>query len=282
MKEANARQRYVFIAGLHRTGTSLLAQMLGAHPDVATISGSPAPEDEGCYLQGAIPHTAMHGRPGHYATDPAQHHIEGSRFDRLETRERLAADWDCWFDQGGTWRLEKSPVNLTRMRLYQQLFPLSQFIVIVRHPEVMAAALRKWSDQTPAELASYGLDAYDVVADDVPYLHAVCVIRYEDLVRAPETVRAGLFAFLDLADHTGGLHVRDGNADYACDRPVPQDLAARLAKWGYAPGGRVEPFTPIVRHPLRAIREGTERMLLASQPAKLEKRKKEQKANIRQ
>tara|TARA_R110002051_G_scaffold120827_1_gene194012 strand:- start:5974 stop:6279 length:306 start_codon:yes stop_codon:yes gene_type:complete len=75
-------------------------------------------QNEGIYLQGAIPYTARHGMPIHFATDPAQHHIEGSHFDRLETQMRLERGWARYFTNA-PWRVEKSPVNLTRMRLHR-------------------------------------------------------------------------------------------------------------------------------------------------------------------
>jgi len=253
--------RFVFVAGLHRTGTSLLARILGAHPAVGGIEGAPAPENEGCYLQGAIPHTARDGRPGHYATDPHQHHTEASRWNTLETQQRMLSDWSQWLDRGKPWWLEKSPVNLTRMRLYQQLFPTSQFIVILRHPEMMAAALAKWVADRPETLIRYALDAYDTVAADLPYLHASLVIRYEDLVARPEGTRQALFAFLDLEDHDPGIGLRDGNADCRSAHRASGDLAERMHTWGYLPGGQVTGFTPRCAHPLRRIQETTERLL---------------------
>ena len=248
--------RFVCVAGLHRTGTSLTARILASHPSVSAIAGSRVPEDEGCYLQGAIPHTAKDGLPGHYATDPAQHHIEGSRYDTLETRNRLLADWSGWFDPAAPWWLEKSPVNLTRMRLLQQLLPRTHFIVILRHPQAMAAALAKWSDRDAGELVDYALDAYDKMAEDLAFLHAVVVLRYEDLVARPDAIRAGLLAFLELDDHDPGIAIRAGNADYRLAGEVRETQADRLARWGYAPGGGIESFEPVIRHPLRSVREG--------------------------
>ena len=248
--------RYVFVAGLHRTGTSLLARMLGDHPQIAAIEDAPVPENEGCYLQGAIPHTALSGRPGHFATDPAQHLIEGCIFDRLESRERIEADWARWFTPGGHWRVEKSPVNLTRMRLYQQLFPTCQFIIILRHPAAMAAALAKWVDDDPAQLIDYGLDAYDLIAQDLRYLHSALVIRYEDLVA--RDLRPALFAFLDLPVFTSpAIELRKGNADYDPLPAMRESQIERADKWGYGASGKVMPFEPIIRHPLRAVREAT-------------------------
>ncbi len=137
--------RYVFVAGLHRSGTSLVSRLLGGHPDVATIAGSGAPEEEGAYLQGAIPHTARSGIPGEFAFDPAQHLTEGGAYDTLEVRRRIRLDWAPWFDPARPWRLEKSPVNLLRTRLYQQLFPMAHFVLVVRHPLAVTRATAKWS-----------------------------------------------------------------------------------------------------------------------------------------
>ena len=275
--------RFVFVAGLHRTGTTLLARLIGSHPQVAAISATPVPENEGCYLQGAIPHTALHGRPGHYATAPEQHHTEASLYNTLETKDRLLADWRPWFAQDKPWWIEKSPVNLTRMRLYQQLFPTSQFIVILRHPQFMAAALAKWVDTDPQELVRYALDAYDRMANDITYLHSALVIRYEDLVADADRVRMSSFAFLSLADQPAGLEIMDGNRRYRVPDDLDEELAVRMQKWGYRAGGRCDPFEPICRHPLRDIREAvTSAMNLDRFIKSTPSEQKEQKANIRQ
>jgi len=277
------RSRFVFVAGLHRTGTSILSRILGSHPSISAIQDAPVPENEGCYLQGAIPHTARDGRPGHYATDPAQHHTESSRFNSLETQQRLLSDWAGWFDGAKPWWLEKSPVNLTRMRLYQQLFPTAQFIVILRHPQATAAALAKWVDADPVTLVRYVLDAYDLVRTDLPFLHAAHVIRYEDLVANPDQVRKSSFAFLLLDDFDAGIRLRDGNRDYDVSDLLDAKLAERMDRWGYRPGGETTQFDPICAHPLRTVREATLSFPNSHECAisKLAS-EKEQKANIRQ
>ena len=275
--------RFVFVAGLHRTGTTLLARIIGSHPQVAAISASSAPENEGCYLQGAIPHTALHGRPGHFATAPDEHHTEASAYNTLETKERLLADWRPWFAQDKPWWIEKSPVNLTRMRLYQQLFPSSQFVVVLRHPQVMAAALAKWVDTDPQELVRYALDAYDLMANDLAYLHSALVIRYEDLVADADAVRRSTFAFLSLADQPTGLEIMDGNRRYFLSDELDEELTIRMSQWGYRAGGQCDLFDPICRHPLRDIRQAVASAIKSERFIKsVPSERKEQKANIRQ
>lgn len=249
--------RYLFVGGLHRSGTSLTARLAATLPGMGAISGAPVPEQEGVYLQGAIPHTALHGAPGRFADDPAQHLIEGGPYDTLDIARRMRADWAPWFPPGTPWRVEKSPVNLLRMRLYQQLFPLSQFVVVVRDPRVVAMALGKWVDRDPGDLVAYWARAMALVAEDLRYLHAAMVVRYEDLVAAPDAQLRALAAFCDLpvAPDPGPLH--DGNTDYAVP---PMDLAGEvlrvMARYGYTPDG-LAPLPPDMapRHPLRAVRE---------------------------
>lgn len=246
--------RYVFVGGLHRSGTSLLARLIGAHPEVAAITGAPVPESEGCYLQGGIPHTAMHGRPMHFATDPAQHLIEGHPLDRLETRQRIEADWAPWFQPDRPWRVEKSPVNLTRMRLYQQLFPLSQFVVIMRHPEAVADAVGKWVSDPAPQLIDHWIAAHAQLAADLAWLHAVMVLRYEDLVADPDATLARVFAFLSLPPIPTAEPLRDGNAGPGRAR-LDRRQADAAAHWGYGPDLGRWPVALPLSHPLRAVRE---------------------------
>ena len=182
----------------------------------------------------------------------------------------MLADWSDWFEPTAPWWLEKSPVNLTRMRLYQQLFPTCQFVVILRHPQVMAAALAKWTERSPGELLDYGLDAYDRMREDFRWLHGAVVLRYEDLVARPDAVRRALFAFLSLDDVDPEIGVRDGNADYVCDAPIDHRQEQRLAQWGYRPGGETIPWQPLVAHPLRSVSEAVALELAATSPVQAE------------
>jgi hypothetical protein len=254
--------RYVFVCGLHRSGTSLVARMIADLPGVGAITGAAVPENEGAYLQGAIPHHALSGIPMHFATDPQQHMTEGHPLDRLETRQRLENDWGPWYPSSCRWRVEKSPVNLTRMRLLQQLFPMAHFVIVLRHPEAVAAAVAKWVDTPAPALIDHWLDAHDRVGQDLSYLHAASVVRYEDLVRNPARIRAGLAAFLDIAltDPSGEV-IRDGNKDYPNAPEISPSQVIRATVWGYGPQCRVDAtWPPLVRHPLREIREGVEKV----------------------
>ena len=242
--------RHVFVGGLHRSGTTLVADCLEAHPDIRGLSHAPVPEGEGVYLQGAIPHTARHGIPGAFAEDPAQHHVEGGRHDRLEVRDRLRSDWEPWWEPGGLWRVEKSPVNLMRARLYQQLFPTSQFVFVVRHPAAVARATAKWSDRGEAALLRHWEAAHERLEADLAHLHAWLVVRFEDLTERPQDELARLFAFLSLDPVAPSRPIEGGlNASYLAQGPV------EIGPMGRALGYGGEPSRLRGAHPFRAVRE---------------------------
>ncbi|MDF3383518.1 MULTISPECIES: sulfotransferase [Sulfitobacter] len=250
--------RYLFIGGLHRSGTSLVNRLANALPGAGGITGSAAPENEGVYLQGAIPHTAQSGRPMHFATNPEEHLTEAHPLNSLETKTRLAQDWAPWFAPDLQWRVEKSPLNLTRMRLMQHLFPMSQFIVVLRHPEAVAASVASWVDAPAQALIDHWIAAQAQMLDDLPYLHAVMVLRYEDIVAdAPRALRR-IARFTDLPEAALPEGIADGNQTYAGATQMTKAQAAEAARWGYAPGLQVSPWPGLIRHPLRAVREAVE------------------------
>lgn len=251
--------RYIFVGGLHRSGTSLIARAIAAHPQVEAIDDSPAPEDEGVYLQGAIPHTARDGRPGAFAHDPAQHLTEASRFNTVDTMRYIGAQWDEWYPRALPWRVEKSPVNLLRARLYQQLFPSSVFVFVVRHPVAVSMATRKWSDRTPAELMAHWGAAHDLLQQDLAFLHRWVIVRYEDFVGDPDAQLRRVAAAAELPDFgTFADETTDRNAAYMAeaDSLVPAlSLPACAAAFGYSGGpDRIAPMpAPAGRHVYHSI-----------------------------
>ena len=250
--------RYLFIGGLHRSGTSLVNRLAIGLPGAGGITDAPVPENEGVYLQGAIPHTAQSGRPMHFATNPDEHMTEHHPLNRLETKLRLEHDWAPWFPPDVCWRVEKSPVNLTRMRLLQQLFPTSQFIVMMRHPEAVVASTAAWVDAPLTDLHRHWVEAYERVTEDLPHLHAVLVLRYEDVVAESDRALRQIAAFLNRPAVVAGEEIVDGNPAYAGTECLKEDIAKRVARWGYASRLTVQPRPVEVRHPLRAVREAVE------------------------
>ncbi|MFC4783456.1 sulfotransferase [Nocardioides sp. MAHUQ-72] len=193
--------RLVFVAGLHRSGTTPLARLLSAHPEISGFHDTGVKEDEGQHLQQVYPAARQYGGAGRFAFDPRSHLTEDSPLATPENARLLLAQWSPHWDLDRRLLLEKSPPNLVMTRFLQALYPEARFVVVVRHPVVVALSTRKWSGPTHGldDLLRHWVRAHDTFLADLGHLKHVHVVRYEELVADPATTLAGVADFLGLA-----------------------------------------------------------------------------------
>ncbi len=140
------RHKFVFIGGLHRSGTTLLFRILRDHPMISgfNIENGAEREHEGQYLQSVFPPDPNYGGVGYFAFDDSAHLTQESELVTENNRVRLFGEWARHWDLSKGYLLEKSPPNLIQTRFLQALFPNSYFIIIVRHPIATSLATLKW------------------------------------------------------------------------------------------------------------------------------------------
>jgi Sulfotransferase family len=191
--------RFVFLAGLHRSGTTLLARLLAAHPQVSGFSGTGAPADEGQHLQSVYPSDHEYGRPGRFGFAPEMHLTEDSPLVSEENARKLFEEWSPHWDLSRPMLLEKSPPNLLKTRFLQALYPDSSFVVIVRHPIPVSIPTAKWRGTRRYDrMFEHWLRCHALFEADREHLVRVHVLQYEQMVRDPATVLREVFEFLEL------------------------------------------------------------------------------------
>lgn len=199
--------RLVFIGGLHRSGTALVARIIGSSPDASGLTGTGTSMDEGQHIQDAYPGAL--GNTSQWSFHPQAHLTEEDARRTPDAAERIWQSWSPYWDLDRRVLVEKSAPNLTKTRYLQELFPKARFVVVTRHPVVQALAVRKWATRTHGRftygfprLVEHWVHAHDVFAQDALHIENLLVLRYEHLMREPvrELDRLARFLDLDLAD----------------------------------------------------------------------------------
>lgn len=192
----DGRRDPLFVVGFPRSGTTLLEQLLDAHPGLASF-------DEQPFLQRRVSELkdSPAGYPGALATLTA-----GSR---RALRRRYFDEVDrCRPDLGPRRPVDKNPLYLLRLPLVAALFPDAQAVLAIRHPCDVVVSCWMQNFKAPAFAITFETLAstarmYDRVfrtyfafrdAIGVP----THVLRYEDLVADLEGEGRRLFAFLGL------------------------------------------------------------------------------------
>ena len=179
-------KKFIFIGGLHRSGTTLIHKILRSHPGISGFHNTGVPMDEGQLLQTVYPAAKVFGGPGRFAFNPASFMDEGHPLATPENASKLFQEWSRHWDLTKEYLLEKSPPNLVRTRFLQKLFPQSIFVMIFRHPIAVAYATHKWAPDPTPSLIEHGLRCYERFQQDIRFLRRVYVLRYEDFVREPD------------------------------------------------------------------------------------------------
>jgi Sulfotransferase family len=220
-----SKHKYVFVCGLQRSGTSVLARNIGRLEDCTSFKNTGVLQDEGQYLQDVYPTDGEYGGTGRFGFDPHAHLKETSPLLAPENVARLWASWHSHWDQHRSICVEKTPSNLIKTRFLQAAFPNSYFVVVKRHPVAVSMATQRWKVSVTAihRLLEHWLHCYGIFEEDKKYLKNVYELRYEDYVEDPDKYHRKIARFI-------GTRVPE---------PPKEDKFRYVAQWPNPTGLRV-------------------------------------------
>ena len=178
-------KKYIFIGGLHRSGTSILNKIIGSANKVAKHKNTGKPKNEGQHIQTVFDNGSAHGGVGRFCFDNKYHYTEHSKLITNDNKIKLLTEWNKYWDTSKSIFIEKSPVNLIHTRFLQEMFDNTYFIIIMRHPLAVSKASFKWNNQSLNTYFDHWLKGYNIFLNDSKYLKKYILIRYEDLCDNP-------------------------------------------------------------------------------------------------
>lgn len=193
------------MTGCYNSGTTILREILGAHPDIATLPR------EGVRFTDVFPDLQTGGWTRMWHRNAALADMSGH--DPAAVARRAAWDWAPWWRRGARVFLEKSITHSARMPFLARAFPEASFIFVIRNgfcasegilrrarPGPEAARALGRDTYPPAEAATQWRVANETYLRDRPGLGRVLEVRYEAFAERPGEVLRDILAFLDLPD----------------------------------------------------------------------------------
>jgi Flp pilus assembly protein TadD len=246
----SATQSPVFIVGFPRSGTTMLEQMLDAHPQLQSM-------DEQPFFNVLAEQLQTHG----LEVPQDLHRLNQTDCDELRRGYlsmvcgKIQRQWDSQL-------VDKNPMNLLWLPLIYRLFPEARFILALRHP--CDVLLSNYMQNFRAPVLAYANSSFETLAEAYvlamqTWLHHVDVLkpqvyvsRYEDLVARPQENVANLSRFLGLQGAAPLLdfHLHARNKGYIATpsysqviQPISNKAVGRWQAYRQA----LEPVLPILQ-----------------------------------
>ncbi len=199
MDKSYSNHHFVFVNGLHRSGTSILYRVLSAQSNFSGFSGTGVPEDEGQHLQTVYKAAKYYGGPGRFGFDKRSYLNEFSSLISDKNRQKLFDEWSQNWDLSKQFLVEKSPPNIIRTRFLQAMYPNASFVTILRNPIAVSFATQKWSKTSLDSLFNHWLVCNQQYQEDSKMLQKSLLFKYEDFTSKPHEVLLQVSELLDVS-----------------------------------------------------------------------------------
>jgi tetratricopeptide (TPR) repeat protein len=229
---ASASRTPVFIVGMPRSGTTLLAQILSSHPAVAAAGELSFISD----FTARLP--VLNGNGGSYPQ--AARHISDNLVAQFVAEYEKRLRRDSGMDVPHV--IDKNPLNFRHLGLIARLFPQARIFHCTRHP--LDTALSNYFQRFPLNL-DYAFDLCHIGHFQREYARLMAhwrtipslqmmEIRYDDLVLDTEATSRRALEFLGLAwdERCRSPHLNPGSVENASHWQVRQPVYRHaLDRW---------------------------------------------------
>lgn len=182
---------WCFIVGCNNSGTSLLHSILDRTGAVSTF------ELEGQRYTRTMVRAARRGHERVWTEFLDE--LRLTEDDSLDRLPRLLHDWMRELAPPvRSLIVEKTTANAVRLRWLRKAFPNSRFVAMVRNGYAVCEGICRKGENDVRRAARHWNRVNRLIQDDSAHLDNVLVLRYEDLVDAPEATAGRLAGFLGI------------------------------------------------------------------------------------
>ncbi len=186
--------KWLFISGCYNSGTTLLADVLGLHPQIGTMPL------EGRRFTDELKNADAMGIPRLWALKPEEFYLNEAMGEHINV-SRIKRQWAYMYnDFRKPVLLEKSPVNSGRTRWFQHHFENSYFVIIFRNGYAVAEGIRRKAGHSIENSLLQWVRSNEIILADMPFLQNKLVVSYEKLTANPQDVFSQITRFLDLPE----------------------------------------------------------------------------------
>ena len=190
--------RFIFICGLHRSGTTLLERLLVSKFELSCLRAS-VPESEGQHMQNVYSAGKEFGGVGRFALNAEMQHELDTLTDYKRHFSDIMARWNNFIVGSSNVLIEKSPPNLTKIGWLRRVFNNAKFLILTRDPRAVSAATQKMA-KTQTSLpemmlnwnAAYSLAKKDFMCSDCYY------VKYEDICESTDIILDNIASFANI------------------------------------------------------------------------------------
>jgi len=243
-------RRLVFIGGMHKSGSTLMAATLGSMRSVSALVRTGVPGDEGQYLQNELKPDPYYGEILFGLSDECRLN-EGDAESAGQLGKMLLEHWSAHWDLESPVLVEKSPYNLVRTRFLQSLFPKARFVMMIRDPRTSYMAARKALGRVScADYVRNWIGGYGTLFMDRSHLRNCIDVPYEGFIARPNETVAVVLEFLGLESPLPRVAI-DPSADkeyrvrwntFLESEPSVRSKLPDLPIWSHRYGYSLEPY----------------------------------------
>ncbi|MCF7749059.1 hypothetical protein GLP43_16010 [Sulfitobacter sp. M39] len=192
---------WVFMAGCYNSGTTILREMIGAHPDVASLPR------EGVEMTEAFPDLEAGGWVRMWYRNAKAADLTNR--DPHSLARRAKRDWSLWWRRGAPVFIEKSIIHGAWMPTLDAGFPNARFIGVIRNGYCVCEGIRRRARPNDAARSAIDSDVYPIeevgrqwnfanktLLRDRAVVQNYHEVRYENFAAEPLKTIQSIFTFI--------------------------------------------------------------------------------------